>query len=66
MYSGGTTARTTSMKNLDLECTEITDATIDRIHSLCEDGRLEDAIALYDEYKEWISGNGPQDVFVIE
>jgi len=54
------------MKNLDLECTEITDATIDRIHHLCENGRLEDAIALYDEYKEWISGNGPQDVFVIE
>ena len=66
MYSGGITAKTTLMENLDQKCTELTDECIDRIHTLCNDGRHEDAIALYDEYKEWICGEGPQQIFVIE
>jgi len=53
------------MNQLDNTCSVLTDAVIDRIHILCEDGQLDDAHALYEEYKEWISNEGPQEVFVI-
>lgn len=41
-----------TIKNL---CKEIRDYHLDRIEKLCHDGRVDDASALYDEVKEWVS-----------
>jgi hypothetical protein len=40
-----------TIKNL---CKEIKSYHLDRIEELCQDGRVEDAGALYDEIKEWV------------
>jgi hypothetical protein len=39
-----------TIKNL---CKEIKSYHLDRIEELCQDGRVEDASALYDEVKDW-------------
>ena len=39
-----------TIKNL---CKEIKSYHLDRIEKLCQDGRVEDARALYDEVNEW-------------
>ena len=41
-----------TIKNL---CKEIRDYHLDKIEELCNDGRVEDARALYEEVKEWLS-----------
>ena len=51
----------------DLEdtCQDVTDTMIDRINHLHEEGANDEAIALYEEYKEWIQSTGNQEVMLV-
>jgi len=51
------------MNHLEMTCSEISEYYIDRIHHLCECGRMEDAFALNQELREWIDNFGsPQEI----
>lgn len=45
------------MEQIDLKslCKKQIDESIDRMHYLCADGRSDDATALYEEIREWVS-----------
>ena len=38
-------------------CQNRVDSIIDRMHYLCEQGRSEDATALYEEIQDWVINN---------
>jgi len=43
-------------------CSQVIDDVIDRMHDLCAEGRVHDAIALYDEIRDWVVNKEEFDV----
>ena len=52
-------------ENLEETCQNITDTMIDRINHLHEQGANDEAIALWEEHKEWIQSTGNQEVMLV-
>ena len=53
------------MDSLEQTCQSNTDGMIDRINYLHEQGANDEAIALYEEWKEWVSSDGNQEVMLV-
>lgn len=47
-------------------CQKELDRMIDRMHDLCEEGRVDDAKSLYDEMKGWICQGEEIDVMSLD
>ena len=47
-------------------CSKVVDDVIDRMHDLCAEGRAQDAIALYDEIRDWVIQKDNIDVISLE
>lgn len=47
-------------------CKKQVDHIIDRMHILCEEGRSEDASALYSEIKDWVIKNNQIEVLSLD
>lgn len=41
-------------KQMQMMCQSRVDSVFDRIHELCDSGRVDDAAALYAEIKDWV------------
>ena len=58
------------MSNLKLKlkkmCQDQVDNVVDRMHDLCEDGRSDDARALYEEIQDWVISNPKIDVIYMD
>ena len=56
IFSVVTTGRIISMSNqkTDAICNEVIDKYIDRMHQLCDENRVADAISVYDEIRDWV------------
>ena len=52
-------------ENLEDTCQDNTDTMIDRINLLHEEGANDEAVALYEEWKEWIQSSGNQEVMLV-
>ncbi len=52
-------------EKLEETCSDITDTMIDRINHLHEHGANDEAIALWEEHKEWIQSTGKQEVMLV-
>ncbi len=52
-----------TIKNL---CKEIRDYHLDKIEELCNDGRVEDARALYEEVREWLLKKENHKIITVE
>lgn len=47
-------------------CSKVVDNVIDRMHDLCAQGRVHDAIALYDEIRDWVIQKDNIDVISLD
>ena len=43
-----------SNQKTDVICNEVIDKYIDRMHQLCDENRVADAISVYDEIRDWV------------
>jgi hypothetical protein len=43
-----------SNQKTDSICNKVIDKYIDRMHQLCDENRVADAISVYDEIRDWV------------
>ena len=68
IFSVVTTGRIISMSNqkTDAICNEVIDKYIDRMHQLCDENRVADAISVYDEIRDWVIQKENLDCLILD
>ena len=65
-YQGISGRTIMSSTQIQETCSKVVDDVIDRMHDLCAEGRPQDAIALYDEIRDWVIQKDNIDVISLE
>jgi len=47
-------------------CNEVIDKYIDRMHQLCDENRVADAISVYDEIRDWVVQKENLDCLILD
>ena len=55
-----------SNQKTDAICNKVIDKYIDRMHQLCDENRVADAISVYDEVRDWVVQKQNLDCLILD